>query len=71
MAWRTIELHPAAVWVCDDCGREHFIRCTEMSTPPGESTERVWIKHPAEVTCEGCGAEFEVEYEEPEGEVPA
>jgi transcription elongation factor Elf1 len=67
---RTVELHPAHTWDCDDCGAENFVRCVvpEMSeedlaelrddhgVQPWETGQ--FMTMPNEVTCAKCGATF-------------
>jgi hypothetical protein len=70
-----VELHPAHVWDCDECGRENFCRgvVMEISEQDREAMiaryggkEEDWqtgniISAPDEVTCAHCGQTFVVE----------
>lgn len=67
-----IELHPAHVWDCDECGRENFCRGIVVEPSEEERAEMEeamgepfvmgdWLTAPNEVTCAHCGAEFDTE----------
>lgn len=72
-----VELRPAFVWYCDECGYENFDNglIAEMSDaekeelkedgdiPEGQDGE--WVMMPNTVTCKECGTEYEsVHYSE-------
>lgn len=70
---RSIELHPAFVWTCEDCGRENFTRVVRLEPElvpdlipedrraEVEGREGDWCLAPDRVTCAYCGAEYETE----------
>lgn len=71
---KTIELCPAYVFDCDDCGSENFVRGLipslteevikelqeEFDVPPEDMG--VWMCMPTQVKCSKCGAEFSTEH---------
>lgn len=69
----TIEGHPALVWDCDECGREHFIRLIRTEFDDAEQEREMTeafdaepgdvfpVLVPAVVQCDSCGAEFELD----------
>lgn len=71
---KSIELHPAYRWDCDDCGRENFVRGFIASLPDDEMSQMKeacgipeedhceWIARPTRVTCIHCKATFSVSY---------
>lgn len=73
---RVVELHPAHRFDCDECGRENFLRAmipefsdedieelfVEYGIDPDEGG--VLISTPDSVTCQFCGAEFQIEIDE-------
>lgn len=71
MTTRKVEIHPAHVWTCDDCGRDNFCRgvvfepdaeeMAEMKEHFGDYVGGDWMTAPEEVTCCHCGATFETE----------
>jgi len=68
---RKVELHPAFVWDCDECGRENFVRAVVAEMSEEEEAEakeyfgyEPWedgefLRSPKTVQCEFCGAEFD------------
>jgi predicted nucleic acid-binding Zn ribbon protein len=72
---KPIELHPAFVFDCDECGRENFVReiveehdeetdselRSEHSIEPYE--EGHWVLTPTTVTCQHCNADFDVVFD--------
>jgi len=66
-----VELHPAHIWDCPECGAENFCRCVVMELSveereemqsqmePGEFGD--WVTSPDSVTCNQCGREFRTE----------
>ena len=70
MARREVELHQAFLWVCEDCGRDNFVRSVvvEPETIPAHvlaaaeesfgDCDGILVTAPTVVTCEHCGAEF-------------
>lgn len=64
----TVELHPAYVFTCDECGRDVFLRSVivEGGYDAEEDVDIIWVVEPERVVCSWCEAEFEVEI--PEGE---
>jgi hypothetical protein len=71
-----VELHPAFVWDCDECGSQNFERAV---IPPfqDEEEERMAreicdiapdegfpVMAPGHVTCRVCGHEFETDVEQ-------
>ena len=62
---KTVELHPAHVWDCPDCGGENFCRCVVFE--PDEADIKMgylpgaWLTAPDWVTCAHCGIEHECE----------
>lgn len=77
---RTVELHSAFFWICDECGADNFHRGIAAESPFADDhpvmadireeqaeTDGLsgdWIMQPTEVTCDKCGTAFEVETEE-------
>lgn len=70
---KEVELQPAHVWTCEECGRDNFCRgvvveftaedALEMAElEPGIDPEQwrsgFWISTPDEVTCVHCGEVF-------------
>lgn len=68
-----VELHPAFVWDCDNCGRQNFERAiippfqsieeeraayTMLDLTPGEAFP---VLAPFNVTCRSCGAVFDTD----------
>lgn len=77
----TVELRPAYVWDCSDCGREHFHNglIAEMSEEEEQELRDehevsswdtgIWMSIPETVECKWCGSKFRViHYSEKEGE---
>lgn len=70
----TVEMHPAYVYDCSECGRENFVRAVvhefsaedlqELKEEQGvESCETGdFVTIPETVTCDHCDCEFETEY---------
>lgn len=70
-----VELHPAHVWDCDECGRQNFCRAVvlELNEQDREALitryggdEEDWqtgdiVCAPDDVTCQHCGATFAVD----------
>lgn len=54
---RKIELHPAYLFDCDECGEENFCRVVVVEHG---------VSIPEEVECWNCGAEFVTENDAPE-----
>jgi transcription elongation factor Elf1 len=77
MTARTVELHVAYVFTCEDCGRDSFVRSTVLEPGsvniddfPDNEEIRDWIEAvgtgnfctiPTEVTCSHCGTKFDTE----------
>jgi hypothetical protein len=68
MALKTVELHPASRWDCEECGRENFCRMfpyrptdAELAEVMQEDTGHEWLTAPKFVTCQYCKAKFEAE----------
>lgn len=69
---REVEIHPAYMWTCDDCGNDNFeyMVIVEMSEDDArEMMERhggdpddwrtgMLVSSPDDVECEHCGAKF-------------
>lgn len=65
---RSVDLHQAFLWTCDDCGRDNFERAITVdpeSIHPDDLAEAreafgdgIFLKAPTRVTCEHCGARF-------------
>lgn len=67
-----IEIRPAHVWTCEECGIDNFEHCVvvemdeedraEMADQMGVDPEDIkhgdWVSSPDEVECKGCGAQF-------------
>jgi len=64
-----VELHPAHVWTCEECGRDNFCRGVVAEFDSEDRAEFVetfgekplpgfWMTAPTEVTCGHCGVEF-------------
>jgi hypothetical protein len=68
-----VELHPAFVWDCDECGRENYERAI---MPPFQSVaeereayealdltpgEEIPVMAPAFVSCRICGKEYQTD----------
>lgn len=78
MSARTIELHPAFVWDCDDCGRENFVRSIvgefdaetmqEMRDDHGitEYESGEWHTAPSSVKCQHCESVFSTLFDDAE-----
>jgi len=70
MSQDQVELRPAYVWDCPECGREVFIRgiVPEMASEEDEELrdefgiqpyeEGDWVMMPKEVTCSHCKMKF-------------
>lgn len=70
---RRVELHPALFFVCDECGRDSFIRAPRPVLTDEERVELAqdhgidpWspvemFSQPTVVTCDHCGEEFGTE----------
>ncbi len=68
-----VELRPAYVWDCPECGLEHFIRCLvpELSDEDyqelredhglGPCDTGIFIAMPESVKCKECGLTFKTE----------
>jgi len=79
-----VELLPAWMWTCDECGRDNFERITVVDVSPEDATEFCrsqgidesefepgeLASAPMEVTCTHCGAEFETDDPEQSEESP-
>jgi len=78
---RTVELHAAFMYDCDECGKENFVRAI---TPEVEEHERAELFEamgisdeddliptlvPIEVTCIHCGTMFETDTDALDGYV--
>lgn len=63
----TIQLHHAAVWDCDNCGREIFVRVVTIDNSvdqkhvPTKSDKSITISIPRVVTCPHCFTAFSTE----------
>ncbi len=74
MADEIVELHPAHMWDCPECGRENFCRCV-LAVVPNEERESFaekasfdpdmiammqgdFVTAPDEVTCKFCETTF-------------
>lgn len=69
-----VELHPAFIWDCPECGREQFERgivaefseedrdamMEEQGLNPGLDGD--WMLAPDQVTCNACGAVFKTKH---------
>jgi rubredoxin len=72
MTKQTVEMHPAYVWDCDNCGGENFERAVVYEFTPEERRELAeqgeepetgnWMTHPDHVKCRHCGAAFEAHH---------
>lgn len=70
-----VELHPAFVWDCDNCGRENFVRSIvgefdeetmrEMREEHGITEYECgeWHTAPRSVKCRYCGSAFATGFE--------
>jgi rubrerythrin len=72
----SVELHPAFLWTCDECGRDSFARAILVDPESLDAADRErldailgegWdgaeaLMAPAEVTCPYCGATYEAEH---------
>jgi len=66
-----VEIRPAHVWTCDNCGQENFERCVVVELSPEEKAELEenelgaqtgdWMTIPESVTCKSCNSEFETQ----------
>jgi hypothetical protein len=75
---KTVELHTAFAWTCDECGRDnhchgiHFVptpedkACTDEDGVPDDGG---WMLAPNEVTCAHCGEKFKTENHAGEAEL--
>lgn len=72
---KSVELLPAHLWICDECGRDNFVRCLEIDPESDrarslaeefgvEFTDGHFLAAPTEVECFHCGACFSVDAEE-------
>ncbi len=70
---KTVELHPAHCWTCDECGRDNFRVGFAAEPSPEERAEfeeatgqafvmDEWTTAPDEVTCAHCGETFRTEH---------
>jgi hypothetical protein len=69
----TVELLPAFVWCCEDCGRDTFCRALVVEMEPDKRRELLahndisemeggeFVAVPESVTCPHCGSTFETE----------
>ncbi len=66
---KSVELHPAHTWDCEECGRANFCRGVLMEFSEEDKAEMEaehgiefetgeWTLAPETVTCEHCGVEF-------------
>ena len=55
----TIELHPAFLWDCPECGREQIERLIVLLDAAG----RMSTPFPGEVKCPDCGSTFDTDVE--------
>jgi hypothetical protein len=60
-----VELHPAHVWDCPECGIENFCRCVFFE-PDAQDMEMgieqgMWLTAPDQVTCTSCATTFDCE----------
>lgn len=72
-----VELMPATLWTCPDCGRDHFARCVVAEMSPEDAEEvraelgvQPWhegvllLTNPESVHCPDCDKDFEaVDYQ--------
>ncbi len=69
-----VEIHPAFVWTCEECGSENFERAVVHEVSPEEHWELrelypdqdpddlgtgTWLTYPGDVACRHCGAQFD------------
>lgn len=69
-----VEMLPAFLWTCPECGRDNFERSVVVELSPEEMQElrddhavQVWqqgdfLTCPDSVTCQGCRMEFATEH---------
>lgn len=64
---KTIELHQAFMWTCDNCGSEHLARAIRLGPKeaeargldPGLAKDGCWLVAPKEVSCRYCGRKYQ------------
>lgn len=66
-----VELIPAHLWTCPECGTDHFARCVTAEMSPEEREELkaemgiepwhegIFLTAPTRVTCPDCGRTYE------------
>lgn len=71
---QTVELIPAHLWICPECGRDNFIRCIIAEFSPEEEEEirekigidikdkGSFLTAPDKVICQFCHCKFETKY---------
>jgi len=50
----TVELIPAATWICNECGEDNFLRLINAVSAAS-------YLYPIDVKCKNCNEEFEIE----------
>lgn len=66
---RTVELHPAYFWICEDCAQENYCRAVRVEPEQVEHLvneedreafveQGEWTMCPETVSCSACGEEF-------------
>lgn len=60
-----VELHPAHVWDCPECGIENFVRSIVFEPDAQDLQEGLepgmWMTAPDSVTCHSCATTFDCE----------
>jgi predicted nucleic acid-binding Zn ribbon protein len=67
MAKRHTELFAAWSWICDECGREQWVRGIQLESEhlPEEAQDLLedaswWVMYPEMVVCDSCETKFYV-----------
>lgn len=52
---KNVELHPAFFWICDDCGRDNFVRCRTLADEEVEVESLDWDDDEKQVLADWLG----------------
>ena len=53
-----VDFLPSFLWICHECGSEHFERGICIEKPDDENTVNITILGPAKVCCSKCGTVY-------------
>jgi len=53
-----VDFLPAFMWICHECGAEHFERGICIEKPGVENTVDITILGPVKVRCDKCGTAY-------------